>query len=167
MLKHFRLRRGKFGTSEEKQLDFDLSKRTCIIPSSALCQTRPLISNKRFITSTTIPHTVRELARILEWLSTTSREYVKAAISQGPHPIGIRVSVEVNYIRCEVVPDGEQVGMKCTGETESTLKMSAVNIVGLVVPPVLGSFKSPQWGTLNMPHRGHQFQSKKAKVHDK
>lgn len=76
------------------------------------------------------------------------------------------MSVEVNYIRCEVVPDGEQVGMKCTGETESTLKMSAVNIVGLVVPPVLGSFKSPEWGTLNMPHRGHQFQSKKAKVHD-
>lgn len=41
--------------------------------------------------------------------------------------------VEVNHIRCEVVPDGEQVGMKCTGETESTLKMSAVNIVGLFV----------------------------------
>ena len=60
--------------------------------------------------------------------------YVKVAIShtQGSHPIGIRVSVEVNHIRCEVVPDGEQVGMKCTGETES-----AVNIVGLVVPPVL------------------------------
>ena len=112
---------------------------------------------------------VRGLARILEWLSITSREYVKAAISytQGPHPIRIRVSVEVNHIRCEVVPDGEQVGMKCTGETESTLKMSAVNIVGLVVPPVLGSFKSPQWGTLNMPNRGHQFQSKNVKVHDK
>ena len=112
---------------------------------------------------------VRGLARILEWLSTTSREYVKAAISQGPQPIGIRVSVEVNYIRCEVVPDGEQVGMKCTctGETESTLKMSAVNIVGLVVPPVLGSLKSPQWRTLNMPHRGHQFQSENVKVHDK
>lgn len=72
------------------------------------------------------------------------------------------MSVEVNHIRCEVVPDGEQVGMKCTGETES-----AVNIVGLVVPPVLGSFKSPQWGTLNMPHRGHQFQSENVKVHDK